>query len=752
MKKLFLSILLLLLFVCISVFSQEKKMPTDYVNPFIGTGPENNSLSGNNYPGATVPFGMVQLSPDTRTEVDWDYNSGYNYNDKHIVGFSHTHLSGTGLADLFDILFMPVSGDIDLWHNNPEQYQSEFSHAKESARPGYYQVMLDRYDINAELTATARCGFHKYSYAKGKSSRLIINLVHSRKKGSWDTQIIKSQMRVVDSYTVEGYRVITGWARLRKVYFQIKFSKPIIGNEMTDHGTVYKDISVLNSTSLKAVFDFDTSDGQPLLAKIAISPVSVDNARQNMETELAGWNFDKTVQNAYDQWNKELGKIQIEANDVEKEIFYTALYHAFIQPNAMSDVNGDYMASDFTVKNINDNYGGEGHYSTFSLWDTYRGAHPLYTILQPERTEDFVRSLVRQYDTDGHLPVWQIWGQDNYCMIGNHSIPVIVDAIDKGIAGIDIEKAYEAVKNSSLTEHLNSPFKVWEKYKYMPENIQSQSVSITLEMAYNDWCVAQLAQKLGKEADYNHFIDRSKYYKNLYNSETKFFQSKDDKGNWIEPFNPLTYGGNGGAPFTEGNAWQYYWYVPHDVQDLISLTGGRKAFLNKLDTFFSLEEHDEHINNNASGFIGQYAHGNEPSHHVAYLYNYVGEPSKTQYYVNKILTELYNNSSSGYAGNDDCGEMSVWYVFGALGFYPVNPANGIYDITSPLFTKASLDLGNGKYFTIKSNKKSEKDIYIQSVTLNGKKYDSTFISHQDIMNGGTMEFRMGSKPSKWGRM
>lgn len=669
MKKLFLPILL---FVCISVFSQEKKMPADYVNPFIGTGPENNSLSGNNYPGATTPFGMVQLSPDTRTEVDWDYNSGYNYNDKHIVGFSHTHLSGTGLADLFDILFMPVSGDIDLWHNNPEQYQSAFSHEKENARPGYYQVMLDRYDINAELTATARCGFHKYSYPKGKSSQLIINLVHSRKKGSWDTQIVKSQMRVVDSHTVEGYRVITGWARLRKVYFQIKFSKPIIGNEMTDHGTVYKDISVLNSTSMKAVFDFDTSDGQPLLAKIAISPVSVDNARQNMVTELTEWNFDEAVADAEKSWNNELGKIQIEANDMEKEIFYTSLYHAFIQPNKMSDVNGDYMDSDFTVKNVNDNYGGDVHYSTFSLWDTYRGAHPLYTILQPKRTEDFVRSLVRHYDTDGHLPVWQIWGQDNYCMIGNHAIPVIVDAIKKGIGGLNAEKAYEAVKNSSLTEHLNSPFKVWEKYKYMPENIQSQSVSITLEMAYNDWCVAQLAQKLGKEDDYNHFMERSKYYRNLYNSETKFFQSKDDKGNWIEPFNPLTYGGNGGAPFTEGNAWQYYWYVPHDIQDLISLTGGRKAFLNKLDTFFTLDEHDDHINNNASGFIGQYAHGNEPSHHVAYLYNYVGEPSKTQYYVNKILTELYNNSSSGYAGNDDCGEMSVWYVFSALGLYPVN--------------------------------------------------------------------------------
>ena len=725
------------------------KSLTTYVNPFIGTGPVESSLSGNNYPGATVPFGMIQLSPDTRTEIDWDYNSGYNYNDKHIVGFSHTHLSGTGLADFFDILLMPVVGEVDERDNNPNRFRSKFSHQEESARPGYYQVNLQDYNINAELTATPHAGFHRYTYPQGNVGRLIINLTHSRMKKSWDTQIIKSQIKVIDPYTIEGYRVITGWARLRKVYFQAKFSKPIINQFMNDGGTVYRNNSVVNSHNMKAVFDFDTQDGQPLLVKLAISPVKPENARENLAQELPDWDFDKTAGIADKLWEQELNKINIEATDVQKEIFYTALYHTFIQPNTMSDLNGDYMATDFTSRNVKDSGNGI-HYSTFSLWDTYRGAHPLYTLFQPDRTTDFIKSMIRQYKTEGYLPIWQLWGQDNYCMIGNHAIPVIVDAINKGIEGIDLEEAYEAVKQSSLTDHINSPFQVWEKYKYMPENIQTQSVSITLEMAYNDWCVAQLARKMGKQEDYEYFLARSKYYQNLHHPGTKFFQSKDDNGNWIEPFDPMKYGGNGGYPFTEGNAWQYYWYVPHDIYDLIRLTGGEQSFLEKLDTFFSLEGNDGEVNGNASGFIGQYAHGNEPSHHVAYLYNYAGTPWKTQFYVSKILNELYNNTSSGYAGNDDCGEMSVWYVFGALGFYPVNPANGIYVIGSPLVQSAELNLASGKTFSISAPKKSAKDIYIQSVTLNGKAYNQTYIRHEDILRGGVMEFKMGSKPSKWG--
>ena len=474
----------------------------------------------------------------------------------------------------------------------------------------------------------------------------------------------------------------------------------------------------------------------------------MENARQNMEQEAPHWDFDRYVAAADADWEKQLGKIEIKGTEVQKEIFYTALYHTMIQPNTMSDVNGEYMAADYTARKVGDN---ETHYTTFSLWDTFRASHPLYTLLEPERVTDFVKSMIRQYEYYGYLPIWQLWGQDNYCMIGNHSIPVITDAILKGIPGIDVEKAYEAVYNSSVTSHPNSPFEAWEKYGFMPENIQTQSVSITLEQAFDDWCVAQLAEKLNKDADYERFHKRSEYYRNLFHPKTKFFQSKNDKGEWIEPFDPYQYGGNGGHPFTEGNAWQYFWYVPHNIQALMELTGGTKAFEQKLDTFFTSNYKSEQMNHNASGFVGQYAHGNEPSHHVAYLYNFAGQPWKTQKYVSHILNTLYNNTSSGYAGNDDCGQMSAWYVFSAMGFYPVNPADGRYIIGSPLLDECTLKLAGNKDFHIRTIRKSPEDIYIQSVTLNGKKHKDFFITHQDIMNGGTMVFKMGKKPSGWGK-
>ena len=474
----------------------------------------------------------------------------------------------------------------------------------------------------------------------------------------------------------------------------------------------------------------------------------MENARQNMEQEAPHWDFDRYVAAADADWEKQLGKIEVKGTEVQKEIFYTALYHTMIQPNTMSDVNGEYMAADYTTRKVANN---ETHYTTFSLWDTFRASHPLYTLLEPERVTDFVKSMIRQYEYYGYLPIWQLWGQDNYCMIGNHSIPVITDAILKGIPGIDMEKAYEAVYNSSVTSHPNSPFEVWEKYGFMPENIQTQSVSITLEQAFDDWCVAQLAAKLNKDADYQRFHKRSEYYRNLFHPKTKFFQSKNDKGEWIEPFDPYQYGGNGGHPFTEGNAWQYFWYVPHNIQALMELTGGTKAFEQKLDTFFTSTYKSEQMNHNASGFVGQYAHGNEPSHHVAYLYNFAGQPWKTQKYVSHILNTLYNSTSSGYAGNDDCGQMSAWYVFSAMGFYPVNPADGRYIIGSPLLDECTLKLAGNKEFRIRTIRKSPEDIYIQSVTLNGKKHKDFFITHQDIMNGGTMVFKMGKKPSGWGK-
>lgn len=712
---------------------------TKYVNPFIGTGAIDGGLSGNNYPGATSPFGMIQLSPDTSEAPNWGDASGYDYNRNTIFGFSHTRLSGTGASDLIDITLMPTSSG---------RTSSAFTHDEEKARPGYYQVMLKDENINAELTTTQRNGIHRYQYPAGKDAEIILGMDHSADKGSWGRRIINSQIRILNDHAVEGYRIITGWAKLRKIYFYMEFSSPILTSTLRDGGRVHENTAVINGTNLHGCFRFGQLNGKPLTCKVALSSVSMENARQNMEQEAPHWDFDRYVAAADADWEKQLGKIEVKGTEVQKEIFYTALYHTMIQPNTMSDVNGEYMAADYTTRKVANN---ETHYTTFSLWDTFRASHPLYTLLEPERVTDFVKSMIRQYEYYGYLPIWQLWGQDNYCMIGNHSIPVITDAILKGIPGIDMEKAYEAVYNSSVTSHPNSPFEVWEKYGFMPENIQTQSVSITLEQAFDDWCVAQLAAKLNKDADYQRFHKRSEYYRNLFHPKTKFFQSKNDKGEWIEPFDPYQYGGNGGHPFTEGNAWQYFWYVPHNIQALMELTGGTKAFEQKLDTFFTSTYKSEQMNHNASGFVGQYAHGNEPSHHVAYLYNFAGQPWKTQKYVSHILNTLYNNTSSGYAGNDDCGQMSAWYVFSAMGFYPVNPADGRYIIGSPLLDECTLKLAGNKEFRIRTIRKSPEDIYIQSVTLNGKKHKDFFITHQDIMNGGTMVFKMGKKPSGWGK-
>lgn len=709
---------------------------TRWVNPFIGTGAVQSSLSGNNYPGATVPFGMVQLSPDTREAPDWAQASGYDYNDSIIYGFSHTRLSGTGASDFIDILLFPTISD---------KRKSTFTHQHEQARPGYYQVLLKDEKIQAELTASVHVGVHRYTCSDGDQLKLWLDLDHSANKGSWNRRIIQSQLRMVSPTVVEGYRIITGWAKLRKIYFHLEFSQPILSNQLYDGNRMYENTPVINGTELRGLFCFDKKWNKELICKVALSPVSIENARLNMATEVPGWDFEYIARAAETSWEKELRKIIIQGTDLQKKIFYTALYHTMVQPNTMSDVNGEYMASDYVTRSVAK---GEVHYSTFSLWDTFRAAHPLYTLMHTHRIPDFVKSMMRQYDYYGYLPVWQLWGQDNYCMIGNHSIPVIVDAVLKGVAGVDEEKAYEAVFNSSIVSHPNSPFEVWEKYGYMPENIQTQSVSITLEQAFDDWCVAQLAKRLGKEKDYNHFMKRSAFYRNLFNSKTGFFQPKNDKGEWIEPFDPYKYGANGGYPFTEGNAWQYFWYVPQNIPDLISLTGGNKAFVAKLDTFFTVSYQSGALNDNASGFVGQYAHGNEPSHHVAYLYACAGEPWKTQKYVAYIMNELYNDSSSGYAGNDDCGEMSAWYVFGALGFYPVNPVSGEYVIGTPMLEEAVIQLPGRKTFTVKAPRKEDNEVYICSMKLNGEKYTKNYITHQDIMKDGILEFVMTASLGK----
>lgn len=703
---------------------------TRYVNPMIGTGAIEGGLFGNSYPGATVPFGMVQLSPDTQPAPDWYDCSGYRDIDADVHGFTHTRLSGTGACDLIDVCLFPTSSD-RAW--------GRYTHDREEARPGYYSVDLQEENIKAELTATPRVGVHRYTYPSGAARRVRLDMDHSAVKGSWGRQIINAQIRQVGPNAVEGYRVITGWAKLRKVYFYAEFSEPIESIDLSDGGRHEKGADVINGRTLIAMIDF-ANNNKPLEIKVGISGVSCENAKENLEAETAGKNFDMIAQEADAAWDKQLSAIEITADDDTKTVFYTALYHALIQPNVFNDVNGEYMAPDYTVAKVP---AGENQYTTFSLWDTYRATHPLYTLLAPKENADFVNSMIRHCEVYGYLPIWHLWGQDNYCMIGNHAIPVIVDAVLKGTPGIDPERAYDAVKRSATVSHPNSPYNVWEQYGYMPENIQTQSVSISLEMAYDDWCVAQLAKALGKDADYEYFMKRAYYPDNLYDAECGFFAPKDDKGEWIRPFDPLKHGANGGNPFTEGNAWQYYWYMPQDVDHLIELTGGKKAFEAKLDQFFTLDEQPEEMNGNVSGLIGQYAHGNEPSHHAAYLYNYVDRPDKAAKYLNKIMTEMYTNNSSGLVGNDDCGQMSAWYVFSALGFYPVNPASGEYDLGSPAVEHALVHLPNGNTLEIKAPRKRADYINPKEVRLNRDVIKNHKITHRDILNGGLLEFKMG---------
>jgi predicted alpha-1,2-mannosidase len=767
MKQMFFSALMILFISATTSAQSNNKVAasgnfTHFVNPFIGTGAVKGGLSGNAYPGATMPFGMVQLSPDTRATPDWDAASGYDYNDSKIYGFSHTHLSGTGASDLIDILLLPVTS-AEPSQGGDKTPCSTFSHQEEEASPGYYRVMLKNGNINAELSATTHVGIHRYMYPQGSPMCIFFDLDHSAQKGSWNRRIIQSQIRIVSPTVIEGYRIITGWAKLRRIYFHAEFSRPMTKHTILDGDHQYSNAETVNGTSLRAYLSFDSdqkysspADGNSSVkCKVALSTVSSDNARLNMEQEAADWNFDGYRKQADKTWNKFLGRIEVEGDSTNQQIFYTALYHALIQPNQLSDVNGDYVSAEYTIGKLPqakeaNNTGRENqqplnpaYFSTFSLWDTYRAAHPLYTIIAPEQNAQFVNSMLLHFDDYGYLPIWDLWGQDNYCMIGNHAVPVIVDAYLKGTIPADKgERILKAVAKSCSMSHPGLDVEAWEKYGYMPENVLSQSVSITLEQSFDDWCVAQLAKKLGDQNIYDHFTKRSLFWRNLYNPSSGFFQAKDDKGNWIQPFNPLRYGGNGGNPYTEGNAWQWTWYVPQDIQQLMSISGGKPSFIKKLDTFFTLTNASGEKNSNASGFIGQYIHGNEPDHHVAYLYDYAGQPRKTQELVNRIMRKLYNTNSDGYAGNDDCGEMSSWFIFSALGFYPVCPVGGEMAIGTPLFESATIHLQNGKTFRITANRKSADDIYIRKMTLNGKPLHNYFINYNDIINGGVLNFDM----------
>ena len=733
---------------------------TQYVNPFIGTGAIDGGLLGNNYPGATVPFGLIQLSPDTREAPSWDSASGYDYNDHTIYGFSHTHLSGTGATDLIDILLLPVS---------EERRRSEFSHEGETAHPGYYSVRLHDDDILAELTATTHTGVHRYTYAEGRPQRIFLDLDHSAVKGDWGRRIEKAQLRIVDAYTVEGYRIITGWAPLRKVCFSIRFSKPITGYSGWYDGRPIPDPSLegegvstmtFNGTDIKTTLTFGEASlpslgegagagsgqgGASLEARVGLSAVSIENARLNRETEADGKTFDQLRQAANDRWEEALGAVRADFRTQEENvIFYTALYHAMLQPTVFSDVNGQYARADYYIGNV-----PEGHqfYTMFSLWDTYRGAHALYDLLQPQRAADMVNSMIDHAEHYGYLPIWELWGEDNYCMIGNHAISVLVEAIVKGVPGIDEHRAWRAIRQTLTTPHKDSPWPVWERLGYMPENVQTQSVSITLEDSYDDWCAARLAERLGLTDEMEHFDRLSRNYRNLYNPETNLFQPKDDQGQWLPGFDPLRYGANGGSAYTEGNAWQWRWSVQHDVEDLIALSGGRDRFVEQLDYFFTSKETSGEKNDNASGFIGLYAHGNEPSHHVSFLYTLAGQPQKTDQLADHIRRTLYNTTQSGYAGNDDCGEMSAWYVFAALGLYPVNPASADYVLFAPSVTQATVALPNGRTLCIETNRQGKNPIYVKNIRWNGQKLDSPILSHKDILEGGVLHFDLTSHPA-----
>ena len=711
---------------------------TRWVNPFIGTGAVQSSLSGNNYPGATVPFGMVQLSPDTREAPDWAQASGYDYNDSIIYGFSHTRLSGTGASDFIDILLFPTMSD---------KRKSSFTHQNEQARPGYYQVLLTDEKIQAELTASVHVGVHRYIYSDGGQLKLWLDLDHSANKESWNRRIIQSQIRVVSPTVVEGYRVITGWAKLRKIYFHLEFSQPILSSQLHDGNRRYENTPVINGTELCGLFCFDKKWNNELICKVALSPVSIENARLNMAAEVPGWNFEHIASAAEASWEKELKKVIIQGTGLQKKIFYTALYHTMVQPNTMSDVNGEYMASDYVTRSVAK---GEVHYSTFSLWDTYRAAHPLLTYTEPVRTNDMIKSFLAFYDQNGRLPVWNFWGSETDMMIGYHAVPVIVDAYLKGIGDFDAEKALKACVATANLDNYRG-IGLYKKLGYIPYNIKDEynadnwSLSKTLEYAFDDYCIAEMARKMGKTELAEEFYKRSQNYKNVFNPATGFMQPVDDKGVFIRPFCPDDYT----AHICESNGWQYLWSVPQDIRGLITLVGGKDRFAEKLDSMFTyIPAGKEDLPIFSTGMIGQYAHGNEPSHHVIYLYNKVRQPWKTQKYVAQVMHHLYFNAPAGLCGNEDCGQMSAWYVFSAMGFYPVNPVSGEYEIGTPLFPEMRMHLDNGKTFTVLAPAVNRENIYIRSVKLNGKPYDKSYITHQQIMDGATVEFEMSSEPGE----
>jgi len=706
---------------------------TSYVDPFIGTGGH-----GHTYPGAAWPFGMVQLSPDTRLE-GWDGCGGYHYSDNIIYGFSHTHLSGTGVPDYADVLFMPTTGKINLKNGTDgdlaNSYGSLFSHDNEKASPGYYSVILDDYNIKAELTVTPRTGLHKYTFPSTDQANIIIDLEHRDK-------VIESGIKIINDSEIEGFRRSDAWARDQHIYFVAQFSKPFNDYGLARDNIIINDVQEVDGENIKAFLTFETKNNEDILVKVGISAVSIEGARKNLEAESPDWNFDKTLSIAQQQWENMLSRISVKGNnEKDKTVFYTAMYHAFLNPNLYMDFDGKYRGTDLEIHQADDFV----NYTVFSLWDTYRAEHPLLTIIDQKRTNDFIKTMIHQYENGGKLPVWELAANYTGCMIGYHSIPVIADAYLKGIDDYDVEKAFDAMKHSAEMDHLGLEF--YKELGYIPAEKESESVSKTLEYAYDDWCIAQMAAALEKEEDYITYIKRAQYYKNLFDPSTRFMRARMH-GFWFEPFDPKEVNFN----YTEANSWQYSFYVPQDVDGLMKLMGGPENFGQKLDELFTTgSETTGRQQSDITGLIGQYAHGNEPSHHMAYLYNYIAKPWKTQEMVRQIMDEFYSDAPDGLCGNEDCGQMSAWYIMSAMGFYPVCPGQDIYVLGSPKFDHISILLETADTFNISVINNSENNIYIQSVILNNRPYNKSFITHQDIVSGGHMQIEMGSEPNKdWG--
>ena len=710
-----------------------------YVDPFIGTGGH-----GHTYPGATVPFGMVQLSPDNG-EQGWDWCSGYNFSSPAIAGFSHLHLSGTGCGDWTDISVMPNTG---LINDTFQFYKVPFSHKNEKASPGFYSVAMDN-GVKVSLTATERCGFHQYEFPKGSDPVVRFQLTYSI---NWD-EPTRTRIYMENDSTIVGYRFSKGWANVQRVYFAARTSKPIKNfyvYNAASHAQVTQDKET--DSVYNGEIEFSDAGGRPIMMKVALSSVSSDKAIEAL-SEIKGWNFEQCRKNAERKWEDEMEKIQVTtdpllkndtAGDHLKRIFYTALYHTCMAPVLYSDMDGKYQNSKGKVCKM-----AKGQrYTVYSLWDTFRALNPLFTITQPQRNVDILNSMLAFYDENGLLPVWDLSTFETNCMSGYHAVPVLADAVLKNTPGLDAEKVFTAMLASANQSERGTPDYI--KYGYLPSDKGSFSVTLTVEYAYDDWCIAQVAKKLGKMDEYRKFMKRGDSWKQLFDQQTGFIRPKMADGSWVKPFDPYFASTDWKTSnYEEGNAWQYTFFVPHDVRGLAAEFGSTDAFTSKLDSLFTTSSNvvGESAPPDMSGLIGQYAHGNEPSHHIAYMYSFIGKPWKTQERVRNIVEAMYHDNPDGYAGNEDCGQMSAWAVWSMAGLFPANPANGEYVFGSPVFNEISIKVANGKHLTIKAKNNSNKNIYIQSATLNGKPYTKSYITHADLMKGGTLEFQMGDHPN-----